>query len=129
MPSNNEDEHEGHVPQDLDGPIEHPGVSTELDGEPFPNTKSQSEDDVEKIQVPAQDLSTETQSTSISTDPQTVVVVPRSQRRGLLGRFCLLAEVERPHDYKNGTKWFITLIIAAAAVVAPMGSAIFYREL
>lgn len=55
-------------------------------------------------------------------------VVPRSQRRGLLARFALIPEVERPYEYENKTKWTITLLVASAAAAGPMGSAIFYRE-
>ena len=55
-------------------------------------------------------------------------IVPRDQRRGLLGRFTLIPEVERPYEYKNSTKWMITAIVALAAAGAPMGSSIFMRE-
>jgi hypothetical protein len=55
------------------------------------------------------------------------VEVPRSQRRGLLGRFTLVAEVQDPYDYSNKLKWFITFIVAFAAAAAPMGSSIFFR--
>ncbi|PGH08427.1 hypothetical protein GX51_01254 [Blastomyces parvus] len=57
------------------------------------------------------------------------VVVPRNERRGLLGRFALLPEVEDPQKYPRKTKWLITLIIAIAAVAAPLGSAIFFPAL
>lgn len=33
------------------------------------------------------------------------VKVPRSQRRGLLGRFSILAEVDEPKAYSRKTKW------------------------
>lgn len=55
------------------------------------------------------------------------VKVPRSDRRGLFGRFSILAEVEEPKDYPNKTKWFITFVIATAAAAAPLGSTIFFR--
>lgn len=54
--------------------------------------------------------------------------VPRAQRRGLLGRFTIIPEVERPYEYKNRTKWMITAIVALAAAGAPMGSGIFLRK-
>ncbi|KKZ66252.1 hypothetical protein EMCG_08023 [[Emmonsia] crescens] len=57
------------------------------------------------------------------------VIVPRNKRRGLLGRFALLPEVEDPQKYPRRTKWLITLIIGIAAMAAPMGSAIFYPAL
>ena len=56
------------------------------------------------------------------------VKVPRSRRRGLFGRFTLLIEVEEPRHYPRRTKWFITFNIALAAVAAPLGSAIIFRE-
>jgi hypothetical protein len=55
-------------------------------------------------------------------------IVPRKKRRGLFGQLALLPEVERPYDYPDKTKWSITGIIAFAAMAAPMGSSIFYRE-
>ena len=55
-------------------------------------------------------------------------VIPRSRRRGLLGRLALIPEVEQPYEYKTGTKWTITAIVALAAAAAPMGSGIFYRK-
>ncbi len=55
-------------------------------------------------------------------------IIPRAQRRGLLSRFAVVPEVERPYEYKNGTKWIITAVVALAAAAAPMGSGIFLRE-
>ncbi|KAG9185592.1 hypothetical protein G6011_06923 [Alternaria panax] len=52
------------------------------------------------------------------------IVVPRSQRRGLLARFTLIPEVENPEHYARQTKWFLTFIVAFCAMAAPMGSAI-----
>ena len=56
------------------------------------------------------------------------VKVPHSRRRGLFGRFTIVAEVEEPKHYRRRTKWFITFVIAAAAVAAPLGSAIIFRK-
>lgn len=56
------------------------------------------------------------------------VKISRAQRRGLFGRFTLVAEVEEPKHYPRKTKWFITFIVAFAAIAAPMGSAIIFRE-
>ena len=56
-----------------------------------------------------------------------VVTVARSKRRGLFARFCVVAEVTDPWDYKNSTKWFLTFIIAVAGAAAPVGSAIIFR--
>ena len=58
----------------------------------------------------------------------TNTVVPRAERRGLLGRFAIIPEIEQPHEYKNSTKWMITLIVSLAAAGAPMGSGIILRE-
>ncbi len=57
----------------------------------------------------------------------TPVKVRRSARRGLFGRFTILAEVEEPKHYERRTKWFITFMIAIAAAAAPLGSAILFR--
>ncbi|KAH8602158.1 MFS multidrug transporter-like protein [Bisporella sp. PMI_857] len=56
-------------------------------------------------------------------------IVPRSKRRGLLSRFSIVPEVDRPHDYRNKTKWLITAIVAFSATAAPLGSAIFFPAL
>ena len=55
------------------------------------------------------------------------VKVPHSKRRGLFGRFTIVAEVEEPKHYPRRIKWFITFVIALAAVAAPLGSAIIFR--
>ncbi|MCJ1471685.1 hypothetical protein MMC13_000325 [Lambiella insularis] len=57
------------------------------------------------------------------------VKVPRSQRRGLFGRFTILAEVQEPKHYPRRAKWFITFVVAMAAIAAPIGSAIFFPSL
>jgi hypothetical protein len=64
----------------------------------------------------------------VVTPQKDAIEVPRSQRRGLLGRFTLVAEVQDPYDYSNNLKWFITFIVAFAAAAAPMGSSIFFRK-
>ena len=117
-----------HIPQDFDGSVEHPSVSTELDNEDEGDSGSRREPSIETIQITAQEQTLpRSKSVSSSTRSRTLVIVPRSERRGLLARLTIIPEVTCPHDYKNETKWLITLIIALAAVVAPMGSAIFYR--
>ncbi|KAM7190721.1 Major facilitator superfamily domain containing protein [Naviculisporaceae sp. PSN 640] len=57
------------------------------------------------------------------------LVVPRSERRGLLGRFAIIPEVENPYDYNRNTKWIITAVVALAAAAAPFGSGIFFPSL
>jgi hypothetical protein len=64
----------------------------------------------------------------VITPRRDAVKLPRSRRRGLLGRFTVVAEVENPYDYSNRLKWFITFIVAFAAAAAPMGSSILFRE-
>jgi len=64
-----------------------------------------------------------TQSRSVS-----VKKVPRSKRAGLFGRFTLVYEAEKPHNYPRSLKWTITFWIALAAIAAPMGSAIILRR-
>lgn len=53
--------------------------------------------------------------------------IPRAQRRGLFGRFGILPEVERPYEYPNKVKWFITFIVALAGAGAPVGSSLIWR--
>lgn len=57
-----------------------------------------------------------------------IEVVPRSERRGLFGRFSLIPEIANPQDYSNGTKWTMTIILAFAAATSATGTSIFYRE-
>jgi multidrug resistance protein len=52
------------------------------------------------------------------------VIVPRSERRGLLARFALIPEIENSYHYSRKTKWFLTFVIAVCAMAGPMGSAI-----
>ncbi|TDZ67217.1 MFS transporter OpS2 [Colletotrichum trifolii] len=70
-----------------------------------------------------------TRSRVSSTRSRALSVVARSKRRGILGRLAVIPEVNRPYDYADKTKWTITLIIALAAAVSPMGSSIFYPAL
>lgn len=63
-----------------------------------------------------------------STRSRALSAISRSKRRGLLATITIVPEVENPYGYKNGTKWFITLVIALAAAAAPLGSAIFLRK-
>lgn len=64
-----------------------------------------------------------------STELGPAVTVPRLKRRGLLGQFALVAEIENPKTYPRRTKWFITFIVAVAGAAAPLGSSIFFRKL
>lgn len=70
-----------------------------------------------------------TRSRASSVRSRPLTIVPRTKRRGLLGKIAIIPEVERPYDYKNSTKWTITAAISLATAAAPMGSSIFYRML
>ena len=63
-----------------------------------------------------------------SEPPPPPVKIPRSERRGLFGRFVIIAEVTEPKHYLRPTKYAITTVIALAAVAAPLGSAIIFRK-
>ena len=54
--------------------------------------------------------------------------IPTPERRGLLGKLCLLYEAEDPKKYPNKIKWFITLTVALAAATGPIGSSIIFRK-
>lgn len=56
------------------------------------------------------------------------IKVPRSQRRGFLGRFTFLAEVENSIHYSRKTKWLITLVVSLCGIAAPMASSIILRK-
>lgn len=56
-----------------------------------------------------------------------VIVVPRSERRGLLGRFSVIPEITNPREYGKGTKWAMTVIVSFAAITSSTGSSIFFR--
>ena len=67
------------------------------------------------------------EKTSDQTIPE-LVTVPRSERRGLFGRFTIVAEVTQPKDYSRSIKYLITVLVALAGVAAPMGSTIILRK-
>lgn len=99
------------------------------------NGKSQTDKsldcDVEVAGVQAQPAQAEvslfTTTTPSSIEPE-MEIIPRSERRGLMGRFSLIPEVVRPRTYKNQTKWLMTLIVSFAAITSSTGSSIFYRK-
>lgn len=88
-----------------------------------PSTRSVSPD-----QAGETEEHTRSKSKSASVRSKAVTIIPRSKRRGLLGRLALIPEVSHPPEYARKTKWLITLIVALAAAAAPMGSAILFRE-
>ena len=89
------------------------------------NIKSSGEHTDQKSSEDKQDVET-TMARDVVPPP---VEVPRSLRRGLFGRFTLLAEITEPKHYSRGVKWWITFIVALAAIAAPMGSAIILRKI
>lgn len=124
-----------HTFQDSDGPVSHPGVSTTKDGK-LSKREETDEDSIHSHSslgtieaVPGEpDAPQRSKSRSSSVRSRQIAIVPRSERRGLLARFTVIPEVERPYDYKRSTKWLITLQVALAAAAAPMGSAILLRK-
>ena len=125
-------EADSNVPQDFDGPVEHPGVSTardeKSDGDSIhsehSHTSSLSIEQAPEANQPAQ--RSKSKSSSVRSRP--LSIVPRHKRRGLLGKLALIPEVDRPYDYQRSTKWLITMLVAMAAAAAPIGSSIFLRE-
>ncbi|KAI9661396.1 MAG: hypothetical protein M1831_003129 [Alyxoria varia] len=67
-------------------------------------------------------------SRTMSTQSQQTPVrkVPRRSRDGLLSSLSLLYEAQEPKHYPRSVKWFITFVIALAAVTANMGASIVY---
>jgi hypothetical protein len=120
-------------PQDLDGPVEHPGVSSFPDKEIKKNDtdgdSSHSHSSNGTIEAIREDIEpvqpSKSRSSSVRSRP---ISIPRSKRRGLLARFTIIPEVQNPYDYKRSIKWFITFQVAIAAAAAPMGSAIILRK-
>ncbi|KAI1176607.1 major facilitator superfamily domain-containing protein [Nemania sp. FL0916] len=68
-------------------------------------------------------------STASSSVPRRATPIPKEDRRGLLPWLSLVQEVDNPKYYPNSIKWMLTIFVAAAGCVAPMGSAIFYPSL
>lgn len=142
-----------HVPQDIDGPLSHPGVSTTKDneikfskGEDSGLSKMEDNGSLNRDETDSDSIHSHSSLGTIQAIPQEILppqrsksksssvrscplsIIPRSKRRGLLARFTIIPEVERPYDYKRSTKWLITLQVALAAAAAPMGSAILLRK-
>ncbi|EKD13889.1 uncharacterized protein L3040_005498 [Drepanopeziza brunnea f. sp. 'multigermtubi'] len=121
-------EPEGH---DVAEPIQHPGVSTlqdretrEKDLESIPSHSPSLLGSIEAIPNTSDPSHSRSKSKASSTRSRALTLVTRAKRRGLLARLTLVPEVERPYEYKNSTKWFITFQVAIAAAAAPIGSAI-----
>ena len=111
----------------------HPKLSTEAVG-PELDEKTEARSISDASQLQSRDAATESSTERIDVEkaePDSQrpgpVKVPRSQRRGLFGRFAILAEVEEPKNYSSTTKWYITTVVALAGIAAPVGSAIIFR--
>jgi len=124
-----------HVPQGLDGPVSHPGISTTKENgsskrEGTDEDSIHSHSSLGTIEAVPKEICPpqQSKSKSPSVHSRPLSIIPRSKRRGLLARFTIIPEVERPYDYKRSTKWLITLQVALAAAAAPMGSAILLRK-
>ena len=119
--------------QDFNEPLQHPQIPTLHDekvkatGIEGDSTHSRSSDDIQPTPL-HQDPLEKSKSKTPSTKSHALSVVPRSKRRGLLGRFTLVPEVGNPVEYDRSVKWFITTLIALAAAAAPTGSAVFLRK-
>ncbi len=87
------------------------------------SSKTLSDNDTHDHQVPPHRSRSRPQSSNRSVC-RDVEKVPRSQRRGLLARFTVIAEVTNPYDYSRKTKWLLTLVVATAGAAAPMASSI-----
>ena len=75
-----------------------------------------------QVAAPSRDQSrAPSSSLSVRREP---VKVPRGQRRGLLGRFTIIAEITNQYDYPRRTKWMLTFVIATAGAAGPMASSI-----
>ena len=112
--------HEGskeHVSYDQEEKINH---------EPSPDASQPSVACADKCPEPEK---RDVEAVDTEVDDPEPVKVPRSKRRGLFGRFSIVAEVEEPKHYSRRIKWYITFVVALAAVAAPMGSAIIFRKM
>ncbi|RDW91362.1 MFS general substrate transporter-64 [Coleophoma crateriformis] len=123
-------------PQDVNGSIEPAGGFTENDGDAEgvhskEDASIHTRTSVDRIGPVSEKSQSPSHAKTIDSSVHSSQsnVVPRSQRRGLLGRFTIIPEVERPYEYDRKTKWTITLLVALAAAAGPMGSAIFYPAL
>lgn len=113
----------------IDGGTE-PGRDEEKDGSTRSNADALPHEGDEEGEPSAAQEDVEavrSRSRASSTRSRALSIVPRSKRRGLLGRFSITPEVYRPYDYSNKTKWTLTLVVALAGAGAPLGSSIFYR--
>ena len=84
------------------------------------------------LTVPVQERSDEEKPPPLprhSTEFGPPIPVLRMKRRGLFGQVALIAEIENPRTYSRRMKWFISFVVALAAIATPLGSSIFFRKL
>ncbi len=100
------------------------------DLETLKNSTAPASPNNEKVEEPKKELAKDNDPEASREDEALPppVKIPRSKRRGLFGRFTFIAEVEEPKHFDRKIKWFITFNVAFAAIAAPMGSAIIFRE-
>ena len=93
---------------------------------PKPDSPPCPDEATNKARLVQDDLEIGRSTPSLAIGP-TAVKVPRSKRRGLFGTLTILAEIEEPQEYPRRVKWFITFVVAMAAVAAPLGSTLIFR--
>lgn len=104
--------------------------SDQIDPQHGENSHDQGETDLKsdgKQEQQAEPTMAKAASTTSATS-KTLELIPRSDRRGLFARFTIIPEVTNPYDYKDNTKWMMTIIVSLAATTSSTGSSIFYRE-
>ncbi|GAB1313897.1 Putative quinidine resistance [Madurella fahalii] len=133
QPARRESEGSGPVPADQASARDNEKPVASDSSDDGNNAKNEAEQDLEqgprRSQTPETCPVSSRLSRRASSFANTNTIIPRADRRGLLGRFTLIPEIERPYEYKNSTKWMITAIVALAAAGAPMGSSIFMPAL
>lgn len=111
------------VPDDVEDvlTLPHRGRNNSVDTHSSNSTVS--DDDAHDHQVTHHRSRSRAQS-SIRSAYREAIKVPRSERRGLFARFCLVDEVTNAWDYPRRMKWIVTTVVSIAGAAAPMGSSI-----
>lgn len=85
-------------------------------------------DDAASVELPDASI---TEKEGNQVDPQYekhLRPIPQSQRRGLCGCFTIIPEVADRYEYRNGTKWIITIITVLAPTTSSVGSSAFFSK-
>ncbi|KAF2163723.1 hypothetical protein M409DRAFT_68314 [Zasmidium cellare ATCC 36951] len=113
--------------QDNDRDVDHSDLEKEIDKIEAESPVSEDEDgrisSLPRRPPPALTKKPDVDS-SVRSVRREAVKVPRSERRGLFARFCIIDEVTNAWDYPRKMKWIVTTIVAIAGAAAPMGSSI-----